>query len=792
MKLRSLRVAFPAFTALVIAAAFSTHPAVAQTATPPASINDAGPDSQTGIERTATGVALAIPGATLRIEPWNERIVHVRFGRTLDWPGSYNPAVTGRVSDVAWNLATTPEAITVSTATLKVRVKRSNGAIEFLDADGKTITTATGLGPSSLPADANGAVKQLFALDENEAAYGLGQHQGGLMDYRGNTVRLQQANRDVAVPMFVSSRGYGILWNNASVTNVDVSLPQASGQLVFRSEYGSGIDYDFIYGPELDGVVGGYRALTGQAPMMARWTWGLWQSKERYQSQDELVGVARRYRALGIPLDAVVQDWQYWRKDGWGSHEFDSTRYPDPAAMMRELHAANVHAIISVWARFNLGTANLAALDRAGAAYPPVYQSDYPFGPARWYDPFSKPGRALYWQQIMAHLGAQGFDGWWLDASEPELGGDPDQMRALDTAQGPGTQVYNAYPLWHTTGVYEGARRDLPNKRPFILTRSAFAGQQRNAAVTWSGDTHGTWDALRRQIPAGLNFSLSGIPYWSADIGGFFGGSPQDPAYAELFTRWYQFAVFNPMFRVHGTGGGREPWAFPEATQKILVQYDRLRYRLLPYIYSLSWDVTHRSGTMMRPLAMDFRGDPAALVIADEYMFGKSLLVSPVVQAAAAIRTVYLPAGSAWYDFWTGQRQEGGQVVGAKADISTIPLYVPAGSILPLGPVKQYADQRSDAAIELRIYPGKDGAFELYDDEGDGHGYEAARYSTLSLAWKDNEHRLQFGSRVGSFPGQASRQKFRLVCGVQGTHAKPVDMVYAGDALTVPLPDCHQ
>ena len=785
------RLPFAGLSAAFIFMACSVNAVWAQSAAGTSVAAEARPNGFANVEQTASGVFLTSPDGTLAVEPWADRIVRVRFHRSRDWAGAYNPAVIGKPEGRPWTVTTSPDSVVLTTAALKIRINRSTGAVAFLDMAGKVITEAAGITAQSLPTGTNGPLVQSFTLDENDYTYGLGQHQGGELDYRGNTVRLQQANRDVAIPMLVSSRGYGLLWNNASVTNVDVALPQAAGQVVFRSEYGAGIDYDFIYGPELDDVVGGYRALTGSAPMMARWTWGLWQSKERYQSQAELVAVARRYRSLKIPLDAVVQDWQYWRKGEWGSNEFDPTRYPDPAAMIRDLHAANVHAIISVWPRFELGLANLAELDSVGAAFPTVYPG-YPNILSRWYDPYSERGRAVYWAQIMKHLGKLGFDGWWLDASEPELSGDFGEMRTLNTAQGPAAQVYNAYPLWHTTAVHDGARRDMPDKRSFILTRSAYAGQQRNGAVTWSGDTHGSWDTLRRQIPAGLNFSVSGIPYWSADIGGFYGGRPSDPSYAELFTRWYQFATFNPMFRVHGTGGGREPWAFPPSTQKILLQYDQLRYRLLPYIYSMSWDVSQRSGTMMRPLAMDFRSDRNALGITDQYMFGKVLMVSPVVQPSTAARTVYLPAGTDWYDFRDGSRHPGGQVLTAQADIATIPLHVPAGSILPLGPARQYADEKSSAPIELRIYPGKDATFELYDDEGDGYGYEQGQHATVRLAWHDKQRRLEFGPRIGSYPGLVEQQAFRLVCGAREPRSEPANALYLGRPLSVSLSTCGE
>jgi alpha-D-xyloside xylohydrolase len=358
----------------------------------------------------------------------------------------------------------------------------------------------------------------------------------------------------------------------------------------------------------------------------------------------------------------------------------------------------------------------------------------------------------------------------------------------VKTAAGPGSVVYNAYPLMHTGAVHDGMVRDQPEKRAFILTRSAYAGQQRNAAITWSGDTMGNWDVFRRQVPAALNFTASGIPYWSADIGGFFGGKPKDPAYAELFTRWFQFGVFNPMFRVHGTGDGKEIWEFDDATQKILREYIDLRYRLLPYIYSASWDVTNNHGTMMRALAFDFRDDELALNIPDQYMFGKALLVAPVVQAKAQARQVYLPGKDAWYDFRTGAKLAGGQVVTAQADIATIPVYVRAGSILPLGPVKQFADEKSDAPVDLLVYPGKDGAYELYDDAGDGYAYQKGAHTLVKMTWNDGAKRLDIAPRQGRYDGMPARQTFAVRCGPQAGDVQKV--VYDGKAASVTLPRC--
>jgi alpha-D-xyloside xylohydrolase len=732
--------------------------------------------------RSARGLQVATAQGTVRIEPWSERIVHVLAGPVAGWDGNYNPAVIARPGQVDWTSSETPDYYQLATAALQVRVAKAGGAVSFHDAQGKQLLAEAGrdVAPAGV----------MQGFDYAGPVFGLGQHQNGKLDYRGTSVRLQQANRDVAVPMLMTPEGFGILWNNAAVTQVDAGLPNGHYPLSIHSEAGQGVDYHFILGPEPDQVVAGYRDLTGRASMMARWTWGLWQSKEHYATQAELLGIAARYRQMKVPLDAVVQDWQYWPPGAWGEHQMDPARFPDPKGMLDSLHAQHVHAIVSVWARFDAGTRNAAELEAAGALYPQLYNNVYPAGKGRWYDAYSPAARQLYWKQIGSSLGQAGWDGWWLDASEAELGGWWGQMREVATAAGPGAQVYNAYPLLHTTAVFEGTSKDAPAKRPFILTRSAYSGQQRNAAITWSGDTMGTWDVLRAQLPAALNFTLSGIPYWSADIGGFFGGDPADPAYAELYTRWYQFGAFNPMFRVHGTGEGKEIWRFDPATQKILRATTALRYRLLPYIYSASWDVTSRNGTMMRALAMDFRADAQAVATADQYMFGQALMVAPVMSPHTEVRTVYLPANNDWYDFRTGRRYAGGKVVAAQADIGTIPLFARAGSILPLGPEVQYADQRSGQPIELRVYPGRDGSFELYDDAGDGQGYLQGEHAVRRFSWDQARGKLTIAPWQGSFPGMRGEQAFLVRCAA--TPNRPgARVVAAGAPLEVALPGCR-
>jgi alpha-D-xyloside xylohydrolase len=525
--------------------------------------------------------------------------------------------------------------------------------------------------------------------------------------------------------------------------------------------------------------------------MFPKWTWGFWQCREHYETQKELLGVVAKYRQLHIPLDGIIQDWQYWTNGGWGSHGFDTNRYPDATAMTKAVHDANAHIIISIWARFDLGLANLAELEKAGAAFPPVYPNVYPKGEGKWYDPFNPKGRELYWKFLSKNLFARGFDGWWMDASECELGGHWGEMRELTTGAGPGAKVFNAYPLEHTTGVHQGQRTESSDKRAFILTRSAWAGQQRNAAVTWSGDTRGHWDIFQKQIPAGLNFVATGIPYWNTDIGGFFGGDPLDPKYAELFTRWFQFGTFCPMFRVHGTGKSKEVWRFDPATQDILTNYIALRYHLLPYIYSVSWQVTSANASMMRPLVMDFRADTNVFNIPDQFLFGPAFMACPVMKHADTNRSVYLPGGATWFDFWTGEKISGGQFVSTASPIETMPLFVRTGSIIPFGPAIEYATQNVDP-IELRVYRGADGAFTLYEDEGDNYNYEKGVHATILLRWDEKSQTLTIGKREGKFPGMLQERTFHIVfvspghgVGV-GTEASPDAVVhYTGKAVKI-------
>lgn len=731
------------------------------------------------ITRDKRGVTLTGDGYVTRVEVWSDGVIRVTH-RPPSAVARKSLVVTANPQDVRWKFEDARDAILVSTKRLIVRVQKADGCVTFTSLRHQT-TLSEKCDGTWLSATTAGSAKstilsaQEFRLGHGESIYGLGQHpDGSSLDYVGKNIRLLQENTQVAVPVLLSSRGYALLWDNPAVTNVDVGESDP-GAVKWVSEAGEGVDYYFFDGPEPDKAIAEYRWLTGAAPMFPLWAWGFWQSRERYKTQDQILDVAAEYRKRGIPFDGIIQDWQYWpplnqetAQGGWGSHEFDPARYPDPAAMIRTLHDEHVHIMVVSWAKFDVTNSgvsipNLRALEAVKGAYEPAIPYVFPAGRGKWYDPFNTDARRVYAGEIMKDLFSLGVDAWWLDASEPELSGKWGEFRDFETGMGSGALVYNAYPLEHTRAVYEGQRAETSAKRALILTRSAFAGQQRNAAVTWSGDIHGSWEVFQQQIPAGLNFVASGIPYWNTDIGGFFGSNPDDPNYVELFTRWFQFGAFNPMFRVHGTDKPKEVWRFDPATQEILTDTINLRYHLLPYIYSVSWMVTHEGYTMMRPLVMDFRNDPGARKIGDQFMFGPAFLVNPVTHPGVQARKVYLPEGTRWVDFWTGDSLEGGQTIDAPAPIGRLPLYVRAGSIVPYGPTVQWASENRNGPIELRVYPGADGAFTLYEDEGDNYDYEHGSYATLPIRWDDRTHTLTIGARSGSWPGMPRERIFNVV-----------------------------
>jgi alpha-D-xyloside xylohydrolase len=471
-------------------------------------------------------------------------------------------------------------------------------------------------------------------------------------------------------------------------------------------------------------------------------------------------------------VDNIVQDWFWWNT--MGNPVFDAKRYPDPQGMIDDLHQNNFHLMISVWPFFRPNA------DGHPEAPDPVFQdmekkgffvaktiapSFHPVGQGL-YDAFNPEARKQYWGLMNNALFKIGADAWWLDTTEPETEGRETNILVTNqTALGNGARYVNEYPLMTTTGVYEGQRAASDQKRVFILSRSTFAGSQRTAAATWSGDVNPNWQTFRRQIPAGLNYSVSGLPYWTTDIGGFVGASPSDPAYRELFVRWFQFGTFSPIFRVHGTRfnpNENELWSYGPEAQKILTSFDRLRYRLLPYIYSVAWKTTSEGYTMMRPLVMDFRTDVRAQNVGDQFLFGPAILVNPVTEPDARTRHLYLPKAK-WYDFWTGAATEGGQAIDAPTSIDSIPLYVRAGSIVPMGPDLQYSTEKPADPIEVRVYRGADGAFTLYEDENDTYNYEKGVHATIPFLWDEARKTLTIGDRAGQFPGMLATRTFRVV-----------------------------
>ena len=937
------------------------------------------PPAAAAVEKLPDGIVVPVGDTFLKIAVRADNIVRIAAARDRKFFDHASLAVLPAGGPAPrWELTTAAGTATLSTAQLKVQVELGSGAVAFLDAAGRPVLAEQPLGREITVATVQGEqtnhVRQTWEPNADESLYGLGENQLGLMDLKGYDLDLWQHNGTAAIPFLVSSRGYGIFWDNPSYTRfgdlrlfepipaallldadgkpggltgtyyadadfgrpvarqldprVDVKpsgprpvpntaiqpalppagevsvrwegsvVPEVSGDYQFQihsnggirlwvdghlvadhwrqewlpwydlarvhleagrrhalrldwtrtgsppvvqlrwktpaasaatalwSEVGGGTDYYFVYGPELDRVVAGYRQLTGAAPMMPRWAFGLWQSRQRYRTAEELLGVVKGFRDRGIPFDNIVQDWFYWRRDAWGSHEFDPARFPDPAGMIRAIHDQyHARLMISVWPKFYPGTKNFEAMQARGFLFQRNLQEqnhDWVGFRSTYYDAFNPEARKLYWAQIERELFRKGVDAWWLDATEPELAPNPtvDVQRSYmnPTALGPGSRVLNAFPLMNSGAVYNGQRAAAPDQRVFILTRSGYAGQQRFAAAVWSGDTSSTWTAMRKQIPAGLGFCLSGLPYWTMDVGGF--SVPQryapnlgndangDPIYGkateadtedwcELNTRWFEFGTFVPLLRPHGEFPYREMWQFggeSSPAYQAQLKFDRLRYRLLPYIYSLAGMVTHEGGTILRPLVMDFREDATAREISDEYMFGPALLVSPVTVYQARSRPVYLPASAGWYDFWNGAAVTGGQTIEAPAPYDAIPVHVRAGAILPFGPDLQYTEEKPADPITLFVYAGADGAFTLYEDDGLTYGYEKGACARIPLRWDDAAGKLTIGRRDGAFPGMLAKRTFQVVLVAKGqpagfpfTSTGGRTVTYAGDAVTVSL-----
>ena len=716
------------------------------------------------VEKEQDGVRLTLQKGVMRLQVGSDSIIRVRYSPTASVAAHPDLVVIrNNWPATKWEMHSSDENVVLSTAQIKAVISRKDSNVTFQDSAGKTLFQQTEV--TMTPVTMNGEQTyhvELFSKlwGSYESFYGLGQHQAGVWNYRGEAVDISQDNTNISIPFFLSSNGYGIFWNNASRSRFNNRF---LGALYFSSEVADEMDYYFLYGPEFDRIIAGYRELTGAAPLFGKWAYGFWQCKNKYNTQEELLGVAHKYRELHIAADNIVQDWFWWYT--MGEPVFDKTRYPDPPGMVDDLHKNNFHLMISVWPYFRPGSKAYGDMEQRGFFIDRTKVQSFHPPQMALYDAFNPDARKYYWDLMDQALFKIGVDAWWLDTTEPETEDRETNILVTNkTYLGNGARYANAFPLMTTQGVYQGQRSESDKKRVFILSRSAFAGAQRNAAAVWSGDINGDWIFFRKQIPAGLNYSISGLPYWTTDIGGFVSGNPDDPQYRELFIRWFQFGTFNPILRVHGTRSTNqnELWSYGADAQKILTSYDTLRYRLLPYIYSLAWMTTSQGYTPMRGLIMDFRTDTHSATIGDQFMLGPALLVNPVTDPGVSSRKVYLPKAK-WYDFWRGSSVEGSRMIDAVAPIDKLPLFVRAGSIVPMGPEKEWSTEKQEDPIELRIYRGAGGDFTLYEDENDGYNYEKGLYATIPFHWDDAKHALTIGERKGSFSGMLSERRFKIV-----------------------------
>jgi len=764
-------------------------------------------------QKEADGVTFMLDKGLMKVKVCSDNIIEVKY--------TYLPAFSRDKSLVIINewrqainfsVSENNEEIIIKTQSLNVRVNRKSNAIIYTDSKGLIILAEDGEnGKKMTPAviagiQVNNCMTQ-FLSPADESLYGLGCHPEDTLaiNYKGRNQDLVIKYMTGAIPVLLSDKGYGILWDNYSPSYF-YGAEAGNTKFKYSSESGNQVDYYFIYGPGFDRIISSYRFTTGAAPMYPKWAFGLFQSQDRYKSQTEVLSVKDNYRKNSIPVDCIVQDWFYWEPDVIGSHRFWPERYPDPKFMVSELHKANIHAMISIWPVMAKGTANYNAMEKAGNLTTVLWDNVMTHTFDNYYDAHSEKARKMYWEQARDSLIApQGWDAWWVDQCEPDNGALLDERRKAMFASGRGIDYFNTYSLMHSTGLYENWRKDIPGKRAFFLIRQAFAGSQRNAATLWSSDITCTWRAFKSQVPQGINACASGIPFWTSDIGGYhFHWAPPDWSTAdnrELFTRWFQFGTFSPIFRIHGKG---ERALFSDnwdpKTKSILLNYDNLRYRLLPYIYSLSWKVTSEGYTIMRSLAFDFRNDNGVKSIPDQYMFGPAFLVNPVTERMYSLpgntdfkktRKVYLPKQTDWYDFWTGNVLKGGQTIEAVTPIETLPLYVKAGSIVPMGPYLQYATEKIADPLEIRIYSGVDAEFDLYEDENDNYNYESGKYSTIQMKWDEKAKIFTIMERKGSFPGMPERRTFNVVWvnTQNGTGVEPAKqgkiITYSGETINI-------
>lgn len=899
--------------------------------------------SQQVWEKTAKGVLVhprmkTEKGAkTISLEVVNDQIIHVQASPVNQLMQSQSLCVVDQQSPVApFEVLEQNDTLILSVAKLKAAVSLESGTVVFYDETGKKLlqeraSESKTFAPVSVEGTKGYSFSQIFESPDNEAFYGLGQHQSDEFNYKGRNEILYQYNTKVSVPFIVSNKNYGLLWDNYSVTkfgdprdyaemdqfklynakgeegglsafyyaksdtnqvfanrtesaidyeNLETIKkfpegfpfnnsmivwkgqiePKESGEFHFKlyyagytkvyidnelvvaerwrtawnpntykftkrleqgrkysvrlewkpdggvsyvslkalsprpkadqqaltlsSEMGDQIDYYFVRGNNIDEVIGGYRTLTGKAPIMPKWAMGFWQSRERYKTADELVTAVQEYRKRQIPIDNIVLDWSYWPVNAWGSHEFDAARFPDPAGMVQKVHDMNAHIMISVWPKFYHTTDHYKEFDSKGWMYQRAVKDSIRDWIGKgyigsFYDAYNADARKLFWNQMQEHIYSKGFDAWWMDASEPDILSNASieyrKQLMTPTALGPSTKYFNAYALMNAEAIYDGQRGVDPNKRVFLLTRSGFAGLQRYSTATWSGDIGTRWEDMKAQISAGLNFSISGVPYWTMDIGGFCvekryeqakEGSADLDEWRELNSRWYQFGAFCPLFRSHGQFPYREIYNMAPETHpayKSMVYVNKLRYRLMPYIYSLAGKTHFEDYTIMRPLVMDFESDTQVNNIGDQYMFGPSLLVAPVYQYKARSREVYFPSSTGWYDLYSGKYTEGGQKLSVDAPYERMPLFVKEGSIVPFGPEIQYTGEKQADVVTLYVYTGKNAEFTLYEDEGVNYNYEKGVFSTIPLKYDEQSGKLTIGETTGSFDGMLKSRTFNIV-----------------------------
>jgi len=911
------------------------------------------------IEKEGEPVIYQTKKGFIKLQIYSEDIIRVTISPVKDLKEKESRIIVNKPDQkIKWNIHETDRYISVSTKKITAKLDKLNNTVSFFDYSGNLILQGDqySFEPEKDNDEIVYQIKQKFKLSPEEAIYGLGQFQEGIMNWRSHDLTLFQENREIAVPMLVSTKNYGILWDNYSLTKFHDDRENTS----LWSNVADAIDYYFIAGKNLDNVIAGYRFLTGKVPMFGKWAYGYWQSKERYNTQKEIVDVVKEYRKRKLPLDVIVQDWMYWGDHGWSALEFDKKKFPDPKKMIEEIHDNNTKIMISIWPVSASKTQVFKEMQNNGFLIGKTNDQNRGL-----YDAYNSEARDLYWKWLNKNMFSIGMDAWWMDATEPEVSGNSLEKQ-IENFENLGNNKLGSmkrymlpYSMMTTKGVYENQRKVTEDKRVCILTRSAFAGQQHYGAVSWSGDIHAQWSVLRNQISAGINFCATGIPYWTTDIGAFIPDNPlgnKDNAYREIYLRWFQFGVFNPIFRSHGSGTAREIWNFGGEnswTYEPLKKFDNLRYRLLPYIYSMAWQVTDNDYTMMRALAFDFSEDPNVYNIDNEFMFGSAFLVRPVTEkmyfeknylgelmqdddfydkngkqgslsakfyngiefdtlvttdsrkkidfnwidgvsrpkgvhqhyysirfegeiqpkesgkftflttsndgirvviddkivienwtphgatvdtgeielkankkykirveyfqtlggaitklswikpsVGAKLKTqkipptkfvqVYLPKSSNWVDFWRGTSFKGGQTIETPAPMDEIPLFIKTGSIIPMGPYVQYADEKPADPIELRVYTGSNAKFTLYEDENDNYNYEKGVYATIDFLWNEKEQTLTIEDRKGKFPGMLQNRTFKIVWvgnnhGVGLEPAKNPDKIikYAGKKIVI-------